>query len=901
MHKVIQYSFIFLLLATVVSIAMGDAFDQTVEQIKTLEAELEQNRETALQEIEKQVAAERETNPLNAPKDQFESNEDYSNRQEKFHAVLSGIYTQIWEDYLETNKDRKNEVAQLYNGIFQTNALTVILGTYDADREYFQLTVEISLNDESQNHKGLLHIGKDDARNLFNNWDQVIKTGYLSIGPGYRRNLIGLKLENLNSSKKFVFYNYHAPAEGINFWRTSSLNAPLFSWTARIYDKDHPTVVAFSPNGAYVALSGVNAGDVHLWSMSNRQKIWSEQIGARWGHGLAFNPNGAYLVTHGYDDGDRYVGIVEALSGHVKQKYPTSPTIKDVTYSPHGQSVAIIEADYWSKNSVVRLWKPHELYSRGWRNYIGEGDVESFAFSPNGDILATGSNEGIVRLWNISTWWTDNVNTQRLKPGGIVRAVAFSPNGKYLATDGYNGGKTNITFWEVSSGKKILKMEVGVYEVYALAFSPCGEYLAVGSYDPNRMILYRIGTKEIAPTTDITEFWSITRQNPVMGVAWSPNGNYISDGLEIFQTLLHPEVHNLNSEIIVESDQNTTAANENEVVVRLTPDTLESPSIGTQLSLNLDIVGAESITGYQATVTFDSTALRYVESENGGYLPSGAFFIPPIAHGNTVTLAASSLAGESSGDGTLATITFEVVAAKASTVRLSDVVLTNSSGGSSVPEIENAEISEPPQLPEDVNKDGVVNIIDLTLVASKFGNQGQNAADVNADGVVNIIDLTLVAAAFGNTAAAPITWYRDSDIAPTRQQLQQWLREAHQLNLTDPAFQRGILVLEQLLAALTPKETALLPNYPNPFNPETWIPYQLAEPANIRISIYVADGKRIRTLDLGHQPVGIYESRSRAAYWDGKNSQGELVASGVYFYTLTAGEFTATLKMLIRK
>ena len=96
-------------------------------------------------------------------------------------------------------------------------------------------------------------------------------------------------------------------------------------------------------------------------------------------------------------------------------------------------------------------------------------------------------------------------------------------------------------------------------------------------------------------------------------------------------------------------------------------------------------------------------------------------------------------------------------------------------------------------------------------------------------------------------------------------------------------------------------ETGLLPNYPNPFNPETWIPYRLASPADVSIAIYAADGRLIRTLDLGHQSVGLYESLSRAAYWDGKNEIGEAVASGVYFYTLTAGDFTATRKMLIQK
>ena len=201
----------------------------------------------------------------------------------------------------------------------------------------------------------------------------------------------------------------------------------------------------------------------------------------------------------------------------------------------------------------------------------------------------------------------------------------------------------------------------------------------------------------------------------------------------------------------------------------------------------------------------------------------------------------------------------------------------------------------------DINADGVVNIQDLVLVAVNFGKTGQNIADVNSDGVVNIVDLTLVAGAVGNAAAAPSIWSRDWEIPPTKDQVQLWLSQARQMNLADPAFQRGILVLQQLLVALTPNETVLLPNYPNPFNPETWIPYHLVKPADVSISIYAADGQLVRTLELGYQAVGIYESRSRAVYWDGRNELGESVASGVYFYTLTAGDYTATRKMLIRK
>ena len=98
-----------------------------------------------------------------------------------------------------------------------------------------------------------------------------------------------------------------------------------------------------------------------------------------------------------------------------------------------------------------------------------------------------------------------------------------------------------------------------------------------------------------------------------------------------------------------------------------------------------------------------------------------------------------------------------------------------------------------------------------------------------------------------------------------------------------------------------PNETLLLANYPNPFNPETWIPYELATASNVQITIFDVRGTVVRQVNLGPRREGYYTSQSRAAYWDGRNELGEPVASGVYFYTLTAGDFTATRKMLIRK
>ena len=337
-----------------------------------------------------------------------------------------------------------------------------------------------------------------------------------------------------------------------------------------------------------------------------------------------------------------------------------------------------------------------------------------------------------------------------------------------------------------------------------------------------------------------------------------------------------------------------------DAVLSISPSPVISPAVGERLTLNLNIVDGETVAGYQVTLQFDASALRYVGSSDGSYLPAGASFVPPVIKTNHVELASTALTGVSNGDGTLATVTFEVLAAKASTLTLSEPLLTDNQGNTSRPQVEKAEVTEPPKLKADVTGDGVVSILDLVYVSSNFGETGQNRADVNDDGVVNIVDLVLVAGDFGRGAGAPSLDPSFLEGLITAD-VHEWLSQAHQLNNVSPTHQRGIWVLEQLLAALTPKETLLLPNYPNPFNPETWIPYQLAEPAEVTLHIYAVDGKLIRTLALGHQPVGIYHSKDRAVYWDGRNQVGEPVASGVYFYTFRTDDFTATKKMLILK
>ena len=228
---------------------------------------------------------------------------------------------------------------------------------------------------------------------------------------------------------------------------------------------------------------------------------------------------------------------------------------------------------------------------------------------------------------------------------------------------------------------------------------------------------------------------------------------------------------------------------------------------------------------------------------------------------------------------------------------LAEMTITDKAGNTQrydFTEIVRFEIDDTPSSTNktDVNGDSKVNILDLVLVANAFEEYNVNA-DVNGDGVVNILDLVLVASAFGNDDMAAPSLHKNA--------LQNWLTLALKNDNGSYRYRQGLNVLRRLILTAQPETTALLPNYPNPFNPETWIPYHLAKPADVTLTIYGANGAVVHTLALGHQDTGIYQIRSRAAYWDGKNAIGETVASGMYFYTLSAGDFTATRKMLILK
>ena len=351
-----------------------------------------------------------------------------------------------------------------------------------------------------------------------------------------------------------------------------------------------------------------------------------------------------------------------------------------------------------------------------------------------------------------------------------------------------------------------------------------------------------------------------------------------------------------------------TAIKQSNATVSLAPNPVISAPIGGQISVTLNISGGEDVAGFYALLEYDTSALTFRNANVGTYLPAGAFFANDYIYTergeweNYLPLAATAIDGVGNGNGTLATFTFNVREVEESDISIIGCYVVDSNGVRLEAEIDGGDTKVVEPLHNvfgDINRDGIVNIQDLILVSQRFFTVGKNRADVNGDGFVDIVDLVLVANAMGGGAAPSVN---PQDLQRlTTSEVKGWLAQAQKINRLDPDFMRGIDVLTRILDVLTPKRTVLLPNYPNPFNPETWIPYHLAKDAEVTLHIYAINGTLVRTMELGYQVAGMYQHRSRAAYWDGKNSAGEPAASGVYYYTLSAGDYTATRKMLILK
>ena len=212
------------------------------------------------------------------------------------------------------------------------------------------------------------------------------------------------------------------------------------------------------------------------------------------------------------------------------------------------------------------------------------------------------------------------------------------------------------------------------------------------------------------------------------------------------------------------------------------------------------------------------------------------------------------------------------------------------------------------ELNGDVNQDGTVNILDIVLVGQNLGQKPPSdpRTDVNNDGQVNVLDLVLVAEQLGENVAAAPSQVDISKLNVSTKEIiavQRSLQALKAVPEKSNAVKRTIQFLHLWLQSVNQNVSAtkLLPNYPNPFNPETWIPYQLAEEADVSLKIYDIGGRLVRTISVGFKPMGYYLTQERAVHWDGRNEAGEPVASGAYFLQFIADDFSATRQVVIVK
>ncbi len=586
--------------------------------------------------------------------------------------------------------------------------------------------------------------------------------------------------------------------------------------------------VAFSPDGLTLA-SGSRDGAIMLWDIQTGKKLRTLEGHEQPVSSVAFSPDGRTLASAGEPQSvdprlsrDGRIKLWDTRTGErVRTLEGHSHTVGCVAFSPNGDVLASGGGWY---DDTVRLWNTRT----GEEDRILEGHtrgVNSIAFSPDGGRLAS-ANSTSIRLWDIRT----GEHLRTLVHG--VALFAFSPDGKTLAV----GGAEAIEIWDAHSGEKLRTLPGLTGSV--LAFSPDGTTLAIRG-DHHSILLCDVRSGEVLQTfeapTDYVVAAAFSPDGKVFASGWPHKGNSL---LRLWDAHTGEPLH------VISFDEEAIRA------VAFSPDGRTVFTGGWHSGIRIwdvhtgellhTLVGGAGELSRITSIVFSPDGTRFATGSGGLTIRvwdtrTREALHTLMGHGIWSTVKALSF----SSDGKI------LASGGDDTIRLWDVrtgaLLWKFEGHAS--SVESLEFAADGNTLASWSWNGTVLLWNLRL--------GTMWGDIKRTRVV------------GRTP-------RFSEPAPTA-------------------------------AVLMPAKTALLPNYPNPFNPETWIPYQLKRPAEVTLEVYDLNGQTVRTLAAGHQPAGVYQSRERAVYWDGRNEMGETVANGVYFYTLTAGKFTATRKMLVEK
>lgn len=654
--------------------------------------------------------------------------------------------------------------------------------------------------------------------------------------------------------------------------------------------------LSFSPDGQILASGSSDPFDdaqsnVILWDVEARTNIRVIEDASH----VVFSPDGFKYAT-GSPGGAIKLWDAAAHQTAVALENHTD-AINALAFSADGAALA----------SAARFEEAVTLWNTATGNVIDSleghtGSINALAFSLKDGLLASGGSGGEIKLWDITT----GEDTDLIGHNDWVESIAFTPDGATLASGSFD---RTVKLWDVAA-RQDTDTIVGHWDVVsAVTFSPDGATLATGSAD---------GTVKLWDAETGLTFGLLPFTSEVTAVAFSPDGTLLATGTERSITLSDTS-ELMRSRIETTADVEIPDPNLREAIasaLNKPPDTriLRGHLDGLRELFAFD-AGISDLTGLELAANLvwldlsgnelgDISALESLSNLTSLHLDGNAISdISALAELRNLTLLTLSL--NSITD--LAPLVSNVGIDDGDIVDVQDNPLSELSINAHIPALQERGVmvyhgeSTPPLFFADVNFDGVVDIFDLVRVGLAFGEEGDGLIeDVNVDGVVDIEDLVFVASALGEVFAAPASKLRGNELL-SAETVRQWIEDARKAGLTTPTSLRGIATLKRLLSMLTPKTTALLQNYPNPFNPETWIPYHLARAGEVTLTIYDAKGGLVRQLDLGHRDAGFYTDQTGAAHWDGRNQSGETVASGLYFYQLSTGDYSAARRMLILK